>query len=73
MSDNKKEINVEVLEGLGGGQFKVKLEDEEEMRVYLSGKMRRNKIRVLPGDILIIEIDPNMRISNQVGRIIRRK
>lgn len=62
-----------VLEALVGAQFKVELEDGEEIRAYLAGKMRRNHIRVFPGDTVIIELSPNMKIANQVGRIIRRK
>ena len=62
-----------VVEALIGAQFKVKLESGEEIRAYIAGKMRRNHIRVLPGDTVIIELTSNIPIANQVGRIIRRK
>ena len=62
-----------VVEALIGAQFKVKLEDGKEIRTYLAGKMRRNHIRIFPGDTVIIELTSNIAIVNQVGRIIRRK
>jgi translation initiation factor IF-1 len=39
--------------------FRVKLENsDEEKLAYLAGKMRMNRIRVLIGDRVIMEIDP---------------
>jgi len=72
MSDLLK-VEVEVVEALVGTEFIVKLEEGKELRVYLSGKMRKNRIRVMPGDKVIIEYNPRMRLRDQVGRIIRRK
>lgn len=66
-------VEGEVVESLVGIEFMVRLEDGDELRVYLSGKMRHNKIRVIPGDMVIIEMSSNMKAKDQVGRIIRRK
>ena len=62
-----------VLETLLSSQFKLRLDDGKEIRAYLSGRMRTNKIRVLANDTVVIELSPNMPILNQIGRIIKRK
>lgn len=61
-----------VLESLLSAQFKVRLEGGEEIRAYICGRMRQNHIKILVSDRVIIELSPNMYISNQIGRIIRR-
>ncbi|HUW02896.1 MAG TPA: translation initiation factor IF-1 [Acidimicrobiales bacterium] len=48
----------EVIEALPGGMFKVKLENDHEVLAYISGKMRRNRIRVLLGDRVQVELSP---------------
>lgn len=62
-----------VLEALPNAQFMVELEDKQRIRCYLSGRMNINKIRVLVGDRVSIEVSPNMEIKNQIGRIVLRK
>ena len=45
-----------VLEALPDGKFIIKLNDEEkEVTGYLSGKMRRFRIWILPGDLVKVE------------------
>jgi translation initiation factor IF-1 len=65
MNDNKTidsknfiEIKGEVLELMPAGTFKVKLENEHEILAHLSGKMRMNKIRLLPGDRVKVQMSP---------------
>lgn len=50
-----------VLEALMSGLFKIELEDEEKTLVFgaLSGKMRKFKIRILPGDRVKVEFSPH--------------
>ncbi|MBI5152207.1 translation initiation factor IF-1 [Candidatus Peregrinibacteria bacterium] len=53
------EVLGEVLEPLPGAKFKVKLLDEKDQRIveaHLSGKMRINYIRILPGDKVTVEL-----------------
>lgn len=72
MNNNKKdkiEMEGEVLETLPSAKFKVELENDEEIRAYLSGKMRINRINVMPGDKVLVEISP---YDLSKGRIIRR-
>ena len=48
-----------VVEALPDTLFKVKLEGTEEVLLaYLAGKMRMNRIRVLIGDTVELELDP---------------
>ncbi len=47
-----------ITELLPAGSFKVKLENGQEIRGYLSGKMRMNKIRLSSGDSVKIEMTP---------------
>tara|TARA_Y100000310_G_C20133939_1_gene557121 strand:+ start:313 stop:546 length:234 start_codon:yes stop_codon:yes gene_type:complete len=70
---NKKgflEIDGEVIELLPNTTFKVVLENGQEILAHLSGKMRRFKIRILPGDKVTVEISP---YDMTKGRIIFRK
>jgi len=52
------EMEGEVLENLPNATFKVKLENGHEVLGYISGKMRMNYIRILPGDKVTVEISP---------------
>ena len=47
-----------VLELLPNAMFKVKLENDHEILAHSSGKMRKNRIRVLAGDKVTIEMTP---------------
>jgi len=54
-------VTGEVIENLPNTTFKVKLDQEYNERIilcYLSGKMRKNYIKILPGDKVRIEITP---------------
>jgi len=42
-----------------GGMFKVEMEDGSEALATLSGKMRKFKIRILPGDSVKVEFSPS--------------
>lgn len=47
-----------VTEIISGGKYKVKLENEMEISAQISGKMRVNKISILPGDQIDVELSP---------------
>lgn len=57
-----------VVETLPNTMFKVRLEDGEEVLTYLSGRMRRFRIRVMVGDAVTFEVDP----YGGKGRITQR-
>ena len=58
-----------VLELLPNAMFKVKLENDHEILAHSSGKMRKNRIRVLTGDKVTVEMTP---YDLTKGRIIFR-
>ena len=47
-----------VLDSLPNATFKVELANGHEVLAYLSGKIRMNYIRVLPGDRVLVELSP---------------
>ena len=47
-----------VLELLPNAMFKVKLENDHEVLAHTSGKLRKNRIRVLVGDKVTVEMTP---------------
>lgn len=57
-----------VIESLPNAMFRVVLEDGTEQLTYLSGKMRKFRIRVLVGDKVRFEVDP----YGGKGRIVQR-
>ena len=69
--NSKKVIKKEgrVVEALPNAFFKVLLDDGNEVIGFLSGKMRLNKIKILPGDKVSLEITP---YDNKKGRIVYR-
>lgn len=69
MSKNIVLSEGEVIEALPNAFFNVKLEDGREVRTHLSGKMRINHIRVLPGDRVAVELSS---LEDDKGRIVRR-
>ncbi len=69
---NKKgflEVKGTVDELLPAASFRVTLENGHQVLAHLSGKMRMYKIRVLPGDDVIVEMTP---YDLTKGRIISR-
>ena len=52
------EIPGTVLELLPNATFKVKLENDHEIIAHTAGKMRKNRIRVLAGDQVTVEMTP---------------
>ena len=48
----------EIQESLGGGMYRVALDNGHETLGYTSGKMRRYRIRINPGDRVKIELSP---------------
>lgn len=59
-----------VSEILPNAMFRVKLENDHEILAHTAGKMRKNRIRVLQGDTVIVEMTP---YDLTKGRIIFRE
>jgi translation initiation factor IF-1 len=56
--DDKLTLDAVVLEALPNAMFMVKLPNEHQVLAYVSGKMRMNYIRILPGDRVTVELSP---------------
>ena len=63
------EVEGIVLEKLPNAMFQVKLDNGLEILAHISGKLRQNYIRILPGDKVTIEMSP---YDLSKGRIIWR-
>lgn len=63
------EIQGEVLELMPAATFRVKLDSGHEIMAHLSGKMRMNRIKLLPGDRVRMQMSP---YDLTKGRIIFR-
>ena len=63
------EVMATVVETLPNSMFKVKLETNHEVLAHVSGRMRKNFIRILPGDRVAVELSP---YDLNRGRIVYR-
>ena len=64
------EVEGKVLEVIPGGQFRVELENKHIVTAHVSGKLRMNYIRILPGDTVTLELSE---YDLTKGRITWRK
>ena len=67
--DSAIEIEGVVAEALPNAMFRVELTNGHKILAHISGKMRKNYIRILPGDRVIVELSP---YDLTRGRIIYR-
>jgi translation initiation factor IF-1 len=72
VSNKEEPITLEgkVLETLPNAMFRVELANGHRVLGHVSGKMRMNFIRILPGDTVTLELSP---YDLSRGRIIRRE
>jgi translation initiation factor IF-1 len=59
-----------IVEALPNTMFRVKLETEQVVLGYISGRMRQNEIKILMGDPVELEFSP---YDLSRGRIVKRK
>ena len=64
------EVEGKVLDVLPGGQFRVELPNKHTVVTHVSGKIRMNYIRILPGDTVVLELSE---YDLTRGRITYRK
>ncbi|HLB93744.1 MAG TPA: translation initiation factor IF-1 [Candidatus Babeliales bacterium] len=71
MKEKEEIIRLEgvVKETLPNAMFRVEIDGGHEVLGHVSGKMRMNFIRILPGDKVVIELSP---YDLKRGRIVRR-
>ena len=58
MAKDVIEIEGTILESMPNAMFRVKLENDHEILAHISGKIRKNFIRILPGDKVKVEMTP---------------
>lgn len=58
MAKDVIEIEGTILESMPNAMFRVKLENDHEILAHISGKIRKNFIRILPGDRVKVEMTP---------------
>jgi len=63
------EFKGKVTELLPNAMFRVKLENDHEVLAHTAGKLRKNRIRILAGDQVLVEVTP---YDLTKGRIIFR-
>jgi translation initiation factor IF-1 len=68
--EQKLDVEGEVTEALPNLMFRVRLDIGHEVLAHLAGKMRRHRIRVLPGDRVRVEVST---YDLNRGRIIFRQ
>ncbi|MBE3599012.1 MAG: translation initiation factor IF-1 [Limnochordaceae bacterium] len=64
------EVEGTVIEPLPNAMFRVELENGHRVLAHISGKMRMNFIRILPGDRVTVQLSP---YDLTRGRIVYRK
>ena len=69
VKDDVIEAEGQIVEALPNVMFKVRLENGHEVLGHISGRMRKNYIRIMPGDRVRIELSA---YDLQRGRITRR-
>ena len=52
------QVQGKVTQALANTQFRVRLDNGHEVIAHIAGKMRKNFIRILPGDIVTVAISP---------------
>ena len=67
--EEKITLEAEVTEALPDARFRVRLQTDQEIIAYVSGKMRKFFIRILPGDRVTVEMSP---YDMTKGRIVYR-
>ncbi|KAM7273533.1 hypothetical protein ACFE04_028197 [Oxalis oulophora] len=70
LKEKKMELEGEITESLPNGMFHVRLVNNEVVLGYISGKIRKNFIKILPGDKVLMEVSL---YDSTRGRIIFRQ
>ncbi len=63
-------MQAKVVDALPNAMFRVELENGHKILAHVSGKMRMNFIRILPGDTVVVEMSP---YDLNRGRIVLRQ
>ncbi len=61
------EVEAKVIEPLPNAMFRVELENGHKVLAYLSGKMKMNLIKILPGDQVTVQLSPYDLTRGRIG------
>ena len=67
--DEAIQVEATVVEPLPNAMFRVQLDNKHQVLAHISGKMRKNFIRILTGDRVLVELSP---YDLTRGRIVYR-
>ncbi|HEV8335563.1 MAG TPA: translation initiation factor IF-1 [Candidatus Polarisedimenticolia bacterium] len=67
--DEAIQVEATVLEPLPNAMFRVEMDNKHKVLAHISGRMRKNFIRILPGDRVLVELSP---YDLTRGRIVYR-
>lgn len=70
MGKNVIEVSGTIIETMPNAMFRVRLDTSQEILAYVSGKIRKNFIRILLGDKVTVELSP---YDLSRGRIVFRE
>jgi len=68
------EMEGTVVETVQGAKFVVRLDNDHEVLASISGKIRKNYIKILPGDRVKVELTPyDLKVGRITFRVIKKK
>lgn len=70
VKEEKIEVDGKIVESLGNAMFRVEIAGNKEIIAHISGKMRVHYIKILPGDVVKVELSP---YDLSRGRIVYRE
>ena len=73
MAKDVIELEGTIIESMPNAMFKVKLENDHEILAHISGKIRKNFIRILPGDRVKVEMTPYDLEKENESKIISKE
>lgn len=66
------EVEGEVVEFNGDSRYTVRLDNGPSIKAVLSGKLRMNKIKIIPGDKVKVEMSPYDLTHGRISRRLRK-
>ena len=74
MSKEIIEMEGTVVETVQGAKFVVRLDNDHEVLASISGKIRKNYIKILPGDRVKVELTPyDLKVGRITFRVIKKR
>lgn len=65
-------VEGEIIESLSNARFRIRMDNGHEIIAHLSGRMRMNYIKIIPGDKVELELSPYDLTKGRISRRLRR-